>query len=84
MKTDFITAIISAIVGVLVAYFLVSGVFLKDPAPVKIKIIDNPAGADVSEPNPEIFNYRALNPTVETYIDCKNYDVSGACLDEGD
>ena len=83
MKSDLATAIISAIVGVLVAYFLVSGVFLKDPAPVTIKSITNPIDSTVSEPSPEIFNYRALNPTVETYIDCKNYDVSGACLDGG-
>ena len=83
MKTDLTTAIVSAIIGVLIAFFLVSGLFLKDPAPIKIKSIANPVSTNVSEPNPEVFNYRALNPTVETYIDCKNYDVSGACLDEG-
>lgn len=83
MKSDLATAIISAIVGILLAYFLVSGVFLKDPTPITIKSITNPISSDVAEPNPEIFNYRAINPTVETYIDCKNYDVSGACLDGG-
>ena len=83
MKTDLATAIISAIVGVLVAYFLVGGVFLKDPGAVNIKTIENSTNFTPSEPNPEIFNYRALNPTVETYIDCKNYDASGVCLDEG-
>ena len=84
MKTDFATAIISAIVGVLVAYFLVNGVFLKAPAPITVKSITDPVSSSVSEPNPEIFNYRALNPTVETYVDCKNYDTSGACLDGGE
>lgn len=83
MKTDLTTAIISAIVGILIAYFLVSGVFLKDPTPINVKTINDPATSSVSEPSPEIFNYRSLNPTVETYIDCKNYDVSGACLDGG-
>lgn len=84
MKTDLTTAIISAIVGVLVAYFLVSGVFLKEPNAVNIKTINETVSPSLSEPNPEIFNYRALNPTVETYIDCKNYDTSGACLDGGE
>ncbi len=84
MKKDLITAIISAIVGVLIAYFVVSGVFLKEPAAVNIKSIDNASSSSLAEPSPEVFNYRALNPTVETYVDCKNYDTTGACLDGGE
>lgn len=81
MKTDVTTAIITAIVGILVAYFVVGGMILQEPKPVNVKALDSTIETSVSEPNPEIFNYRALNPTVETYVDCKNYDTSGACLD---
>ena len=83
MKKDLITAIVTAIVGVILAYFLVGGVFLKDPTPVVIKTLSTAVDNTVSEPNPEIFNYRAVNPTVEVYVDCTNYDINGSCLDGG-
>jgi len=83
MKKDLATAIITALVGVILAYFIVGGVFLKEPKPVTIKTLSTSVDNTVPEPNPEIFNYRAINPTVETYVDCKNYDASGACLDGG-
>ena len=81
MKTDLATAILSAIVGVGLAYFLMNSFVLQDPDPVVIKNIES-IKSSVDEPNPEIFNYRALNPTVETYIDCTNYDLSGNCLEK--
>lgn len=83
MKKDLLTAVITAIVGVALAYFIVGGVFLKEPAPVVIKTLTTAVDNTVSEPNPEIFNYRAVNPTVEVYIDCTNYDINGSCLDGG-
>lgn len=84
MKTDITTAVISAIAGILIAYFVVNGMILQDPKPINIKTLGSTIETTTSEPNPEIFNYRALNPTVETYVDCKNYDTSGACLDGGE
>lgn len=84
MKTDITTAVISAIAGILIAYFVVNGMILQDPKPINIKTLGSTIETTASEPNPEIFNYRALNPTVETYVDCKNYDISGACLDGGE
>lgn len=83
MKVDLTTAIISAIVGVAAAYFLTSGIILKNPTPVTIKTLGTSIGTDLSDPDPEVFNYRALNPTVEVYIDCSNYDINGSCLDGG-
>lgn len=82
MKTDLTTAIITAIVGVLAAYFLVNTVIMKDPAPVIVKGLEEPASTTLAEPDPSVFNYRALNPTVETYVDCANYDASGSCINE--
>ena len=74
MKTDLATAIIAAIVGVVLSYFLVDGLLLKNPADVVVKKVEDVTN-NVDDPNPEVFNYRAVNPTVETYIDCKNYDL---------
>lgn len=81
MKTDLATAIIAAIVGVIVSYLVVDGFLLKNPADVVVKSVEN-VSSSVEEPNPEVFNYRAVNPTVETYIDCTNYDLSGNCLEK--
>lgn len=81
MKKDVITAVVTAIAGVLVAYLVATNVILKAPNPVTIKILNESSTVSPAEPNPEIFNYRALNPTVEVYIDCSNYDVDGSCLD---
>lgn len=83
MKKDLFTAIVTAIIGVFLAYFIIGGVFLKSPAPVVIKTLTTAVDNTVSEPNPEIFNYRAINPTVEVYVDCTNYDINGSCLDGG-
>lgn len=83
MKTDLTTAIIAAIIGVAAAYVVVGKVILKDPSPVTIKSLEEPASIELADPSIEIFNYRSLNPTVETYIDCTNYDASGSCITEG-
>lgn len=84
MKTDLTTAIITAIVGVLASYFLLNTVILKEPSPVVVKSLDeSTTSATLTEPDPAVFNYRALNPTVETYVDCSNYDASGSCINEG-
>ena len=81
MKADLATAIITAIIGVVASYLLVDGLILKNPDDVVVKNIEN-VSSSVDEPNPEVFNYRAVNPTVETYIDCTNYDLSGNCLEK--
>ena len=83
MKVDLTTAIITGILGVIVAYLVTSNLLLKNPTPVTIKTLGTSIGTDLNDPNPEIFNYRALNPTVEVIIDCSNYDINGTCLDGG-
>ena len=80
MKTDLATAIIAAIAGVLVSYLVVANLLMKDPAPVTIKAPNTTITPNLSEPSPEVFNYRAINPTVEAYVDCTNYDVTGNCV----
>lgn len=81
MKTDLISAIVAAIVGVVITFLILTNI-IQNPKPVNVKTISNPASANVDEPNPEIFNYRALNPTVEAYVDCKSYNADGNCIEE--
>ena len=82
MKSNLATAIIAAVIGVLSAYFICS-MLLPPIESVKFKVVDGSVGADVSEPDPEVFNYKALNPTVEVYIGkCTNTDQNGECIDD--
>lgn len=81
MKTDLLTSSIIAIVGALIAFFVTNYIF-GEVGDVSFKVVEGSISADVADPNPEIFNYKALNPTVEVYVgDCTQYSDSGECLD---
>ncbi|MDO4526946.1 MAG: hypothetical protein Q4B87_02535 [Candidatus Saccharibacteria bacterium] len=81
MKKDLVTAVIAAIAGTIISYLVVSGLFLSAPKPVSIKKLDQEINSSLDDPSAEVFNYRAINPTVEVYIDCTNYDAEGVCID---
>lgn len=79
MKNEFLTAIVIAIIAV-VGGFLVTNTLMGPVKSVTIKTIEEGVGSELAEPNPEIFNYRALNPTVEVYVgDCVEYNEFGDC-----
>lgn len=81
MKTDLASSIGAAIIGVLLAYF-VCNLFIGEIEPVTIKTVDTSVTADLVEPNIEVFNYKALNPTVEVYVgDCSEYNSYGECIE---
>ena len=81
MKTDLFTSIVAAIAGVLIAFF-VTNLFIGPIEEVTYKTVDATVTAEVVDPNPEVFNYRALNPTVEVYVgECTEYDATGMCID---
>ena len=87
MKTDLASSIGVAIVGALVAYFLCN-LLIVNPikqanAEVTVKTVDSSISTELSEPNAEVFNYKALNPTVEVYVgNCEEYDsATGECID---
>ena len=67
MKTELSSAILAAVAGVVIA-FLVCNLFVGEIKPTEVKIVSGEVGADYAEPNPEVFNYKALNPTVEVYV----------------
>lgn len=82
MKTELITAIVAAIAGVLIAFF-VCNIFLGQIEPVTINTVEGTVSTDLADPDPEVFNYKALNPTVEVYVgDCAEYNASGECIEQ--
>lgn len=85
MKNDLATSIIVCIVGVILAFF-VCNMFVGEISPVSVKKVDSSIGIDIPNPDPELFNYKAVNPTVEVYVgdneECKQYDEGGQCIYE--
>ena len=67
MKTDLATSIVVAVIGIAVAFF-VTNLLLPGFGEVQFKTISGKNDYSLTEPNSEIFNYRALNPTVEVYV----------------
>ena len=86
MKTDLASSIGIAIAGVLISYF-VCNLFIGPIDDVSVKTVDSSFTTDIAEPNPELFNYRAINPAVEVYVgdddNCIEYDDNGECIDAG-
>lgn len=80
-KTDLFTSIVAAIAGVLIAFF-VTNLFIGPIKDVTYKKVNTNVNADITDPNPEVFNYKALNPTVEVYVgECIEYDQYGECVE---
>ena len=67
MKVELTTSIIVAIIGVALAFF-VTNLLMPGFDSVEFKTISGENTYSLTEPNPEIFNFRALNPTVEVYV----------------
>ncbi len=67
MKTELATAIGTAIMGILIAFF-VTNIFMGDIESVDVKTVDSNVSTELSEPDAEVFNYKAINPTVEVYV----------------
>ena len=86
MKKDLATAIGTALISAVVAYFLSNLLIVPMVAPIeeqKIKQIDSNFSLGIATPSSEVFNYRSLNPTVEVYVgDCKELNEYGECIDE--
>ena len=82
MKTDLATSIIAAIIGVVAAYFI-TNLFIGEIESYSYTTVDSSVNSDLVEPNVEVFNYKALNPTVEVYVgECEEFDANGGCIDE--
>ena len=84
MKNDLATAIIAAISGMLLAYFISNMVISKfAKSTYEVKSADSSITAEVPNPDPEVFNYKSLNPTVEVFVgDCTEVNMYGECIQE--
>lgn len=67
MKTDLATTAIAVIAGFTVA-FLVCNFLLPELSSVSFKELQGEITYTLPEPDVNVFNYRALNPTVEVYV----------------
>lgn len=81
MKTDLFTAVVAAIAGVVVAY-IVCNIFLPELENVSFKVLSSGVNYNtLTAPESDVFNYRAVNPTVEVYVgECEQYDENGECI----
>jgi len=83
-QSDFFTVALVALIGAAISAFLMS-MMLGDPNTKsvsfkKIDVIDS----GLVQPDPEVFNPDAINPTVEVYVgDCVDQDQNGM-LDEAE
>ena len=81
MKKDLATSIALAIVGTVIGY-LVCNLFIGEIEPVSFSTVEG-VSIDLDAPDPEVFNYRALNPTVEVYVgECVEYNTNGECVEQ--
>ena len=85
MKNDLITSIALAIVGILIAYF-VTNLLIDQMMPLAsfpVKTITSSVDTNLVDPDPEVFNYKAIDPTVEVYVgDCTEYNERGECIEQ--
>ena len=78
-KSDIISIVLVAMIGVFVSWFLIN-LLMGNPDEAKvsyknIEVVD----AGLAEPNSEVFNADAINPTIEVYVgDCEDVDQDGS------
>ena len=77
-KSDIITVILIASIGVIISIFMTNALLGNpDERSVSFKSMIE-IDADLSEPDPEMFNIAAINPTVEVYVgECEDVDQNG-------
>lgn len=83
MKKDLTLALFVAVLGTLIAYY-VTNIFIPEIKPVSVTTVDATVlSAELATPDEKVFNYLAINPTVEVYVgSCAERDVNGNCLVE--
>lgn len=82
MKKDLISSIGLAIIGAVIAFF-VCNLLIPPIEDFSFKTIDSSVNTNIVEPSPEVFNYKAINPTVEVYVgDCTELNDYGECIEQ--
>lgn len=84
-QSDIFTLILIAGIGMLTAFF-VCQTLLGDPnqATTTFRTVSRVISSSLVQPDPEVFNSTAINPTIEVYVgDCEDIDQNGI-LDEAE
>lgn len=82
MKTDLFTTIIIAIIGVAGA-FAITNYLLPAMQDVSYKTVESSVHNGLADPDVDVFNYKAVNPTVEVYVgECNEYNEMGVCVEQ--
>lgn len=86
MQKDLITSVAVAVLGVVISYF-VCNIFVGEIEPVQVKTINSSVSPTVAEPDPDVFNYKSIDPTVEVYIggnsdSCTQLNAAGECVSD--
>lgn len=78
-QSDIFSLVLIAGIGTLAA-FLICNAIMGDPdkASVEFKALSHVVKSELAEPDPEVFNSYAINPTVEVYVgECEDIDRNG-------
>ncbi len=78
-QSDIFSLILIAGIGTLAAFFTCNAIMGNpDEAQVKFTTVSEVIKSELAEPDPEIFNAYAINPTIEVYVgDCEDIDKNG-------
>lgn len=78
-QSDIFTLILVAGIGMLTSFFVCNALLGNpDEASVEFTRLSRVISADLTEPDPEVFNSLAINPTIEVYVgDCEDIDQNG-------
>ncbi len=78
-QSDIFTLVLIAGIGTLAAFFACNAI-LGDPnkASTSFTTLNKVISSELAQPDPEVFNSYAINPTVEVYVgDCEDIDRNG-------
>lgn len=78
-QSDIFSIVVVASVGTLAAFFICQSIMGKpEEAIVHFTGLANVISKDLKEPDPEVFNATAINPTIEVFVgDCEDLDKNG-------
>lgn len=66
-KQEITTAVVIAVIGIIAAYFIFK-MILPGVGGASFWNLSSTSSADLDYPNVNVFNYRAINPTIEVYV----------------
>lgn len=83
-QSDIFSIVVVASVGVLASFFICQSIMGKpEEAVVEFTGLGEVVTNELAEPDPEVFNTTAINPTIEVFVgDCEDLDKNGILDDE--